>query len=121
VDPAVANWAAILGGLLMPAILFPVGVVFLMFDDRRRVEVGRITLIASAVGTILHVIGTAALVGPVIGGFINAGPGMINWAGKARETMQNRPPDLNAPADRLRFEGLPQTPAQPGDGLFRPQ
>lgn len=121
VDPAVANWAAIVGGLLMPAILFPVGFVFLMLDDRRKLELGRISLIASVAGTVLHLLGTAALIGPAISGFIKAGPGMVNWAGQARETMENRPPDLNAPTDGLRLEGLRPPPAQPGDGLFRTQ
>jgi hypothetical protein len=105
VDPAVANWTAIISSLLMPGIMFPVGVVFLMLDDRRKLEVGRITLIASTVGTALHLFFTFLLLGSTLSAFINAGPGMVNWAQKLKEAQAGRSQDLSQPAPPLDLPG----------------
>jgi len=51
-DPAVAVWAAILLALFFPYVAVPVGIVFLMLDDRRKAEIGRIALVAGIVFTI---------------------------------------------------------------------
>jgi hypothetical protein len=61
VDPAVALWAAIALALFFPGVAVPVGLVFLMLDDRRKVEIGRITLIWGLVFTLLHLLATAWL------------------------------------------------------------
>ena len=51
-DPAVAVWAAILLALFFPYVAVPVGIVFLMLDDRRKAEIGRIALVAGIVFTV---------------------------------------------------------------------
>lgn len=116
VDPAIANWTAIISSLLMPYIMLPVGVVFLMLDDKRKLEVGRITLIASVVGTILHTIAFAAFSAAVYQQLLPFLPGMAGKAQEirsAREGEANRSMDLNQPAQPLQLEGLrPMAPAR---------
>src|SRR5690349_15149163 len=46
VDPMVAAAAAIVLAALFPYVALPVGIVFLMLDDRRKLEVGRIAIVA---------------------------------------------------------------------------
>ncbi len=53
-DPAVASWSSALLGLLFPYAAIPVGLVFLMFDDKRRAEIGRLAIIWGVVGTVVH-------------------------------------------------------------------
>jgi len=61
IDPAVALWAAVALAFFFPGVAVPVGLVFLMLDDRRKVEIGRITLIWGLVFTLLHLLATAWL------------------------------------------------------------
>jgi hypothetical protein len=61
VDLGVAIWAAVALAFFFPGVAVPVGLVFLMLDDRRKVEIGRITLIWGLVFTLLHLLATAWL------------------------------------------------------------
>lgn len=56
VDPAVAFWSAIALAFLFPAVAVPVGIIFLMLDDRRKIEIGKITLIWGLVFSLLQTI-----------------------------------------------------------------
>ena len=63
-NPATANRAAIWLGLLMPYFGLPIGLAFLMCDDRRRQEVGRICVLWSVVALAAHLLlGFVALLG----------------------------------------------------------
>lgn len=53
-DPAVAIWAAVALAILFPYVAVPVGIVFLMLDDRRKAEIGRVALIAGILLSLLH-------------------------------------------------------------------
>lgn len=55
-NPALANRAALWLGLLFPYFGLPIGLAFLMCDDRRRQEVGRICLLWSALSTLVHLL-----------------------------------------------------------------
>lgn len=55
-NPKAANAAAIALGLLMPYFGLAIGLGFMMFDDRRRQEVGRICLLWSILSSALHVL-----------------------------------------------------------------
>jgi hypothetical protein len=61
-DPSTAVWAAIALAILFPLFAVPAGLIFLMFDDRRRAELGRITLIWGVLATIVHLGLTAVFV-----------------------------------------------------------
>ena len=56
VDPAIAIWTGIILAILLPTLAIPVGMVFLMLDDRRRIEVGRITLLCGIVSFMVQFI-----------------------------------------------------------------
>ena len=53
---ATANRAAIWLGLLFPYFGLPIGLAFMMCDDRRRQEVGRACVIWSLLSGVLHLI-----------------------------------------------------------------
>ncbi len=53
-NPRTANAAAVWLGLLFPYFGIPIGLAFMMCDDRRRQEVGRICLLWSIVSSIAH-------------------------------------------------------------------
>lgn len=55
-NPALANRAALWLGLLFPYFGLPIGLAFLMCDDRRRQEVGRICLLWSALSMAVHLL-----------------------------------------------------------------
>lgn len=55
-NPGAANRAAFWLGVLMPYFGFPIGLAFMMCDDRRRQEVGRICILWSVVSGIVHLL-----------------------------------------------------------------
>lgn len=55
-DVARANRAAFWLGITMPYFGFPIGLAFMMCDDRRRQEVGRICILWSLVSGVLHIL-----------------------------------------------------------------
>jgi hypothetical protein len=55
-NPSVANRAALWLGLLMPYFGLPIALAFMMCDDRRRQEVGRICLFWSIISTVVHLL-----------------------------------------------------------------
>lgn len=63
-NPATANRAAIWLGLLLPYFGLPIGLAFLMCDDERRQEVGRICILWSLVSLAVHLLlGFMAILG----------------------------------------------------------
>jgi hypothetical protein len=55
-DTARANRAAFWLGITMPYFGFPIGLAFMMCDDRRRQEVGRLCIIWSLVSGVFHLL-----------------------------------------------------------------
>ena len=55
-NPAVANRAAFWLGILMPYFGLPIALAFMMCDDRRRQEVGKICLIWSLISSAVHLL-----------------------------------------------------------------
>jgi hypothetical protein len=55
-NPSAANRAAFWLGLLMPYFGLPIGLAFMMCDDRRRQEVGRICIFWSLVSGVIHLL-----------------------------------------------------------------
>lgn len=58
VDPSVAFWSAIALAVFFGPLAIPVGLVFMMLDDRRKVDLGKLTLIAGIISTIVQFIFT---------------------------------------------------------------
>ena len=97
-DPAVAFWSAVALGVLFPFFAVPVGIVFLMLDDRRKAEVGRITLVWGIIGSVFHTLVTAWM----IRGAVNQVRSLIPFPGRGTSIRlpQNnaQPPSLTGPA-----------------------
>lgn len=55
-NPAVANRAAFWLGILFPYFGIPLALAFMMCDDRRRQEVGRICLLWSSISMVVHLL-----------------------------------------------------------------
>lgn len=107
VDPAVAHWVGIIGGLLIPLAMLPVGLAFLMWDDRRKVEVGRTATLASIAGTLIHgVLTYFAVVGAVQMG-MKMLPGAADRAKAAQSAPADRNQDPNTPVKPLELPGIP--------------
>ncbi|MES2465317.1 MAG: hypothetical protein V4671_32525 [Armatimonadota bacterium] len=91
VDPMVAAASAIVLAALFPYIALPVGIVFLMLDDRRKLEVGRITIVAGLIFTIAHTLFFAWLTKAAfdqVRGFLPNAPGA------AAQIQQQRQPKM---------------------------
>ncbi|GAB4453594.1 MAG: hypothetical protein OHK0029_06760 [Armatimonadaceae bacterium] len=110
-DPSVAVWCGIVLAVLMPAIAVPVGLVFMMLDDRRRFEVGRLTLIAGILSTIVHLVLTMVLFQVTIGKF-------LPMAFQVIQTVQGRQqqPGLTDDVGDGGLRGIPGMPGLSGLG-----
>ena len=113
VDPSVAFWSAVALGVLFPFFAVPVGIVFLMLDDRRKGEVGRITLLWGIIGTIFHTLITAWMIRGAVNQ-VRAYVPFLNRGGSASSSLslpQNpSQPSLTSPApsDALRDLNFPR-------------
>jgi hypothetical protein len=67
VDPVLAHVSAFLLAFFFPALAVPVGLVFFMLDERRKVEVGRTALVWGVIFTVLHVVVTGWLLRQALG------------------------------------------------------
>jgi len=106
VDPALAVWSAWILAFLFPFLAVPVGLIFLMLDDRRKIHIGKTTLIAGTIFSLLHLLATWALLQPVIS--VARGLGALS----GRSSSQSARPD--DPVAPLQLPGIPQTtPATP--------
>jgi hypothetical protein len=66
VSPSTATAAAVVLGLLFPALAIPVGIIFLMLDNKRKTAIGWQNIIWGVVGSVLHLIVTAASFTPLM-------------------------------------------------------
>lgn len=81
-NPQTANRAAFWLGLLMPYFGLPIALAFMMCDDPRRQEVGRICLLWSVISGVIHILlmfvlmlGMQAALMSLIGGLKGVQPG----------------------------------------------
>lgn len=106
IDPAVATWSAWILAFLFPFVAVPVGLVFLMLDDRRKADIGKITLIAGTIFSLLHLLATWAMLQPVIGVVRTLG-GLSNRTSGASTGLGGQDPNASVPP--LNLPGIPQT------------
>ena len=104
VDPGIAIWSAVALALLFPVFAVPVGIVFLMLDDRRRAEVGRVAILWGVVGTVFHTVVTGILVKQTVAQFMP----LLGAATGGKLGGAPAEPHLNDPAPRLQFPGINQ-------------
>jgi hypothetical protein len=73
VSPSTATAAAVVLGLLFPALAIPVGIIFLMLDNKRKAAIGWQNIIWGVVGSVLHLIVTLASFTPAMMYIMNKG------------------------------------------------
>lgn len=101
VDSSIAIWCGIILAVLFPYVAVPAGLVFMMLDDRRKLEVGRVTLIAGIVASIFHFMITAAL----IQNMFTTGLGTM-----VKQVRQMQNPGLNDSVSDRELDGIPGMP-----------
>jgi hypothetical protein len=65
-DRSTSDKAAILLGLLFPLVGYPVGIIFMMLDDPRKSQIGRLTILWSTIGLVITFVLSIALTAPLI-------------------------------------------------------
>ncbi len=91
--PVVTNYSGLAAGataamgLLFPAIAIPVGIVFLMLDDKRKAQIGWLNILWGSVGSVIHIVATMALYGAMYGMILRSAVGA---AGQARQGIEQR-------------------------------
>lgn len=104
VDPAIAVWAAAALAFFFPFVAVPAGLVFLMLDERRKADLGRIALIWGLVFSVLHFLLTWWLLAATIAQFRSLSPEML---GRLQEQRQSQPPpDPNTRVPPLQLPGI---------------
>jgi hypothetical protein len=96
VSPGVATAAAVVMGLFFPAFSIPLGIAFLMLDNKRKIAIGWQNIIWGIVGTVLNIIISTALFTPVmtylftkaLSGQSQSGTGLMQKIQQQQNTMQ---------------------------------
>jgi len=65
-DTSTADKAAIWLGLLFPIVGYPVGIVFMMLDDPRKTQLGRLTILWSTIGLVATFVASLLFIGPLV-------------------------------------------------------
>ena len=100
VDPTLANAAAFSLALLFPFVAVPAGLIFLMLDDRRKAQIGKLTLVWGVLFSLLHVLFTGWLLREAVAqvrGLLPSLPG-----------QPQRQPQPDDPVAPIPFPGLNQ-------------
>jgi hypothetical protein len=82
-----AAGAAAVFGLFFPALAVPVGIVFLMLDDRRKAQIGWLNILWGTIGTLVHIAATMALSAMITPMLLNAA---TRFSGQARQGIEQR-------------------------------
>jgi uncharacterized membrane protein len=91
-------------GAFFPVLAIPIGIVFLMLDDKRRAQIGWWNIIAGVVGTVVHTVVTGLLASAIITPMIYKGmDGLLSM--KQRQAQSQ---DLNSEAPPLNLPGQGQ-------------
>jgi len=100
-----ALWASLALGITFPFIAVPVGMVFLMLDDRRKAQIGWWNILFGTIGTILNVVIAMATISPLLLGLLKANP-LLRGGGSGETNLQSEaaPPSL---------PGIPNTFSRP--------
>lgn len=104
VDPSVAFWSAIALAVFFGPVAIPVGLVFMMLDDRRKVDLGKLTLIAGIISTVVQLIFTVMALQTITAQVFRMVPSLMRTRGQ---------PGLN---DEVGDGGL-RVPGFPGAGI----
>jgi ABC-type Fe3+ transport system permease subunit len=95
-----AFWSAVAMGIVFPMIAIPVGLVFLMLDDKRKSQIGWWNILFGLIGTLLNGIVIAVSLTPLL---LNASRMLPSLTGGRMGQAQTQ--DMNAEAPPLDLPG----------------
>jgi uncharacterized membrane protein len=88
-------------GIVFPMLAIPVGMVFLMLDDKRKAQIGWWNIVFGLVGTLLNGILAAVTIMPLLMGATKMIPGMDRLGGGSRsQDMSSEAAPLDLPGQR---------------------
>ncbi|MCX6365351.1 MAG: hypothetical protein NTX57_01425 [Armatimonadetes bacterium] len=96
-----AFWSSVALGIVFPMLAIPVGMVFLMLDDKRKAQIGWWNILFGLVGTLLNGILAAVTIMPLLMGATKMIPGMDRLGGGSRsQDMSSEAAPLDLPGQR---------------------
>ena len=96
-----AFWSSVALGIVFPMLSIPVGMVFLMLDDKRKAQIGWWNILFGLVGTLLNGILAAVTIMPLLMGATKMIPGMDRLGGSSRtQDMSSEVAPLDLPGQR---------------------
>jgi hypothetical protein len=101
-ESPVAFWSSVVMGIIFPMIALPVGLVFLMLDDRRKAQIGWWNILFGLVGSVLNGIVVAVSLAPLLMSASRLVPG-LGGLGSRGAAAQSQ--DLNSEAQPLELPG----------------
>ena len=99
-ESPMALWSALAMGLLFPAVALPVGLVFLMLDDQRKIQIGWWNILFGLLGTVLNGILVAITLGPLVAGLSRLVPSLMGPTAARSENLNSEAAPLDLPGQR---------------------
>jgi hypothetical protein len=90
VSPAVASWATVAMGIFFPFFAVPIGIVFLMLDDKRKCHIGWQAILWGTVGTVVQLI-AGALLGSMLTGPLLQSAIRLTGQAQSQRSLPNEP------------------------------
>lgn len=97
-----AFWSSVAMGIVFPMFAIPIGMVFLMLDDRRKAQIGWWNILFGLLGTLLNGILVAVSLAPLLMNVSRMIPGIGGIGGRAGQAQSQ---DMNAEAPPLDLPG----------------
>ena len=98
-----AFWSCLALGVIFPVISIPVGLVFLMLDDKRKSQIGWWNILFGLIGTVLNGILVAVSLAPLLMGASRMLPSLTGLGGRGStqsQDMSSEAPPLEIPGQR---------------------
>ena len=98
-----AFWSSVALGVIFPVISIPVGLIFLMLDDKRKSQIGWWNILFGLVGTVLNGILMAVSLAPLLMGASRMLPSLTGLGGRGAaqsQDMSSEAPPLDIPGQR---------------------
>lgn len=103
-----ALWSSVALGLLFPMISIPVGLVFLMLDNKRKSQIGWWNILFGLLGTLLNGILVAISLTPLLMSVSKLLPGLSPTRSAASQDPNAEVPPLDLPGQRPFFNNPPR-------------
>ena len=95
-----AFWSSVAMGVFFPIISIPVGLVFLMLDDKRKTQIGWWNILFGLLGTVLNGIVVMVSLAPVLMNATRMIPGLGGRGAAQSQDMNSEVAPLDLPGQR---------------------